>query len=61
MPEDIGLFDALYSQRAIRYFKPDAVPDELVHKLIEAATKAPAAAIARAGNSLSSATRKLRM
>ena len=41
MPEDIGLFDALYSQRAIRYFKPDPVPDELVHKLIEAATKAP--------------------
>ena len=41
MPEDIGLFDALYSQRAIRYFKPDPVSDELIHKLIEAATKAP--------------------
>ncbi|MXY21193.1 MAG: hypothetical protein F4Y49_07645 [Dehalococcoidia bacterium] len=41
MSEDIGLFDALYSQRAIRYFKPDPVSDELIHKLIEAATKAP--------------------
>ena len=41
MTEDIGLFDALYSQRAIRYFKPDPVSDELIHKLIEAATKAP--------------------
>ena len=40
LPE-IGLFEAIYSQRAIREFKPDPVPDELVHKLIEAATKAP--------------------
>ena len=41
MPDDIGLFEAIYSQRAIRYFKPDPVPDELIHKLIEAGTKAP--------------------
>lgn len=41
MPEDIGLFEAIYSQRAIRKLKPDPVSDELVHKLIEAATKAP--------------------
>jgi len=41
MPEEIGLFEAIYSQRAIREFKPDPVPDELIHKLIEAATKAP--------------------
>ena len=40
LPE-IGLFEAIYSQRAIRQFKPDPVPDELVHKLIEAGTKAP--------------------
>ena len=40
MPDDIGLFEAIYSQRAIRYFKPDPVPDELIHKLIEAGTKA---------------------
>ncbi len=41
MPDEIGLFEALYTQRAIRYFKPDPVPDEMVHKLIEAGTKAP--------------------
>lgn len=41
MAEDIGLFEAIFSQRAIRKLKPDPVSDELVHKLIEAATKAP--------------------
>ena len=41
MTENIGLFDAIYSQRAIRKLKPDPVSDDLVHKLIEAATKAP--------------------
>ena len=41
MARDIGLFEAIYRQRAIRQFKPDPVPDELLHKLIEAATKAP--------------------
>lgn len=41
MSDEIGLFEAMYTQRAIRRLKPDAVPDELVHKLIEAATKAP--------------------
>ena len=41
MQEDITLLDALYSQRAIRYFTDEPVPDETVHRLIEAATKAP--------------------
>jgi len=41
MADDIGLFEAIYSQRAIRKLKPDPVSDELIHKLIEAATKAP--------------------
>lgn len=41
MPDDVGLFEAIYSQRAIRYFKDDPVPDELIHKLVEAGTKAP--------------------
>ena len=41
MPDEIGLFEAMYTQRAIRAFKPDPVPDELIHKLIESATKAP--------------------
>ena len=39
--QEMGLFHAIYRQRAIRQFKPDPVPDELVHKLIEAGTKAP--------------------
>ena len=38
---DIGLFEAIYSQRAIRSFKPDPVPEELIEKVVEAATKAP--------------------
>lgn len=41
MPEEIGLFEAIYTQRAIRRLKPDPVPDHLIHRLIEAATKAP--------------------
>ena len=41
MQQDIGLFDALYTQRAIRHFRQDPVPDELLRKLVEAATKAP--------------------
>jgi nitroreductase len=39
--EEIGLFEAIYSQRAIRSYKPDAVPRELLEKVLEAATKAP--------------------
>ena len=41
MPGAIGLIEAIYSQRAIRSFKPDPVSDETVRSLIEAATKAP--------------------
>ena len=39
--EDIGLFEAMGTQRAIRYFKGDAVPREAVERLLEAATRAP--------------------
>lgn len=42
--EQIGLFDAIYTQRAIRSYKPDPVPQELIVKVIEAATKAPSGA-----------------
>ena len=41
MTDDIGLFEAMRTQRAIRYFKPDPVPEELLTKLLEAASKAP--------------------
>jgi len=35
------LFQAIYSQRAIRRFKPDPVPDDVLWQILEAATKAP--------------------
>ena len=41
MADDIGLFEAIYTQRAIRYFKSDPVPDDMIRRLIEAGTKAP--------------------
>ena len=41
MPEEIGLFEAMHTQRAIRYLKPDPVPDELIDKILEAAIRAP--------------------
>lgn len=42
MPQsEIGLFEALYTQRAIRSFKDQPVPREVITKIIEAATKAP--------------------
>jgi len=38
---DISLFDAMRTQRAIRRFKPDPVPDEAITAILEAATHAP--------------------
>lgn len=40
--EQIGLFEALYTTRALRRFKPDPVPDELLFQVIDAAIRAPA-------------------
>lgn len=34
MPEEIGLFEAIYSIRAMRRLKLDPVPDELIRKFI---------------------------
>ena len=39
MPE-IGLFEAMFSTRALRRLKPDPVPDELITKIIQAGTQA---------------------
>ena len=36
MPE-IGLFDAIYSARALRRLKPDPVPEELITRILDAA------------------------
>ena len=41
MTDEIGLFEAMHTQRAIRYIKPDPVPDELITRLLEAGVKAP--------------------
>lgn len=41
MTQSIDLFEAIDSQRAIRRFKPDPVPDELITRLLQAAIKAP--------------------
>jgi nitroreductase len=38
---EIGLFEAMYECRAIRYLKPDPVPDELVKRILDAAIRAP--------------------
>jgi hypothetical protein len=37
---DIGLFEAMFSTRALRRLKPDRVPDELISKVIDAGTQA---------------------
>ena len=37
----MSLGEAMFSQRAIRRFKPDPIPDEDIHAALEAATKAP--------------------
>lgn len=38
---DMPLFDAIHAQRAIRYLKPDPIPDEVIDQLLEAAVRAP--------------------
>ena len=41
MADEIGLFDAIHTQRALRYIKPDPIADALIHKVLEAGTRAP--------------------
>jgi len=36
-----GIFEIMYSLRAMRRLKPDPIPQELIWKIIEAGTKAP--------------------
>jgi nitroreductase len=38
---DIGLFEAINTARALRRFKPDPVPDEVITKILDAAIRAP--------------------
>ncbi len=37
----MDLFDAMHTQRAVRRFKPDPVPSEVVSRILDAATRAP--------------------
>jgi nitroreductase len=41
MAVDIGLFEAIHTQRALRYIRPDPIPDALLRTVIEAGTRAP--------------------
>ena len=38
---ELGLFEAMNSARALRRYKPDPIPDDVMTKILEAATKAP--------------------
>ena len=37
----LGLFECMFTMRAMRRLKPDPVPDEMIQKILEAATHAP--------------------
>ena len=39
--QEVGLFEAIYSQRSFTRFKPDPVPRGAIEHIIDAATKAP--------------------
>jgi nitroreductase len=38
---ELGLFDAIYTARALRRLKPDPVPEELLTQVLDAAIRAP--------------------
>src|SRR5262245_12194740 len=40
---EIGLFEAIYSARALRRLKPDSVPEEIITRILDAAIRAPSA------------------
>ncbi|HTE83242.1 MAG TPA: nitroreductase family protein [Dehalococcoidia bacterium] len=41
---EVGLFEAIYSQRQFTHYKPNPVPAEALEKIVDAATKAPSGA-----------------
>lgn len=41
-PESTNVFEVIYSTRALRRYKPDPVPDELIFQALDAAIRAPA-------------------
>ena len=40
---DLGVFEAIHTARAVRRFKPDPVPGRLITQILEAAIRAPSA------------------
>jgi hypothetical protein len=46
--EDVPLFEVTHTMRAMRRLKPGPVPDELLERLVEAATWAPSGSNAQA-------------
>ena len=44
MAEAIGLFEAIYTTRSIRRFKPKPIPDDVLRMVLEAALQAPSGA-----------------
>jgi len=49
MATDPGIFDVIYSTRAMRRLKPDPVPEDLLLRLIDAAHQAPSGSNAQNG------------
>jgi len=43
MDDRADLFDAMRTQRAVRRFLPDPVPDDVLVQILDAATRAPGA------------------
>jgi nitroreductase len=43
LPEEPGIFEVMFTTRAMRRLKPDPVPEELLLKLVDAANQAPSA------------------
>jgi nitroreductase len=41
MAEEMGLFEAMFTQRALRYISPAPVPDAVVRKVLDAGSRAP--------------------
>ncbi|HYZ90772.1 MAG TPA: nitroreductase family protein [Actinomycetota bacterium] len=39
--DDPGLFATLYTSRALRRFRPDPVPEDIIYQLVDAAIRAP--------------------
>ena len=40
---EMGIFEVMYSARAIHRFRPDPVPEEMIAKVLEVATRAGSA------------------